>query len=210
MQVERIMSRRQAFTLVELLVVVLVIGLVAALLLPALSRERQKVRRMQCADNLKQLGYAFKVWSFDQGGKASSASTSSVVPATGQACDYFKLMANQLGTPAHLTCPADSRTAATDFGPGFSNTKVSYFINADLHHVSPQMLLAGDRNIHDESLPFRGILVVTPRDDVSWTRELHNRIGNLLFGDGSVQQVNNFGLSEIVDNASRPNRLALP
>jgi prepilin-type N-terminal cleavage/methylation domain-containing protein/prepilin-type processing-associated H-X9-DG protein len=210
MQAERIISPRQAFTLVELLVVVLVIGLVAALLLPALSRERQKVRRMQCADNLKQLGYAFKVWSFDQGGKATNSITSSVVPATGPACDYFKLMAGQLVTPAHLICPSDSRTAATDFGRGFSNTNISYFINADLHHVGPQMLLAGDRNIQDESIPFRGMIVVTPRDDVSWTRELHNRTGNLLFGDGSVQQVNNFGLSEIVDNASRPNRLALP
>ena len=116
----------------------------------------------------------------------------------------------QLGTPARLICPADSRVAATDFGTGFSNTNVSYFINADLQHASPQMLLAGDRNIQDEALPFKGILVVTPRDDVSWTRELHNRNGNILFGDGSVQQENNFGLREIVDNANRPNRLAMP
>ena len=210
MQPERILSRRQAFTLVELLVVVLVIGLVAAMLLPALSRERQKVRRMQCANNLKQLGLDFKVRSFDQSGKATNSTPSSVVPAAGQAFAYFKLMASQLGTPARLICPADSRTAATDFGSGFSNTNVSYFINADLHHVGPQMLLAGDRNIQDESLPLKGILIVTPRDDVSWSRELHNRTGNLLFGDGSVQQVNNFALREIVDNATRPNRLALP
>ena len=210
MQLEHILSRRRAFTLVELLVVVLVIGMVAAMLLPALSRERQKVRRMQCADNLKQLGLGVKVWSFDQSGKVTNSTTPPFVPAAGQASDYFKLMAAQLGTPAHLICPADSRTAAADFGNRFSNTNLSYFINADLHHASSQMLLAGDRNLQDESLPFRGLLVVTPRDDVSWTRQLHNRTGNLLFGDGSVQQVNNFGLSEIVDNASRPNRLALP
>lgn len=85
-------ARWRAFTLVELLVVIAVIGILVAVILPAVQQSRETARRGQCADNLKQIGLALQQYHDAFSVLPSGCLGMPLDPMAGQTCGWGALL----------------------------------------------------------------------------------------------------------------------
>jgi type II secretory pathway pseudopilin PulG len=201
-------SNSRGFTLVMLLVVIAVLALLAAMLLPALASAKKKAQQINCVNNLKQCGLAFRIWEGDNNDKypmaVSTSAGGTMEYSTGaDTFRHFQVMSNELSTPRILICPADTRIVANDF-VRLENQNVSYFVDLDANDNFPQRFLDGDRNITGDSEPENGILKLVPGQSASWTETIHVNQGNVGLADGSVQQYSNSGLQNALQNSGGP------
>jgi len=167
------LQRRRGFTRTELVVVIVVIAVLLSMFLPSTIKVKGKAQRIDCVNNLKEIGVANLIWAGDHG---DAVPKSKLMPSGGLAalfagtnagtnCWAYYAVLQEFGeSPKILLCPADERKAAAYFAKGGAtnaagtgvfkdNTTVSYFFSPDANDVFPQSIAFGDRNLGPGTVP---------------------------------------------------------
>jgi prepilin-type processing-associated H-X9-DG protein len=211
-------NSRRGITKIEVLVVIGVLVILGAILLPPLIETLPNhPMRINCPNNLKQIGLAFQTWAVDNDGKypmqvsVTNGGTMELI-ASGNAFVHFQIMSNELTTTKILLCWNDKERTNAISWENLNNQNVSYFVGVDATHDSSTNILAGDRNLTLNNVPVNlGLVSFTPGSVAGWTKKIHNNQGNLLLSDGSVQQYGIPRLREAMKHTGlATNRLAIP
>ena len=199
------MSRRRAFTLVELLVVIGIISILIAILLPALNKAREHARRTRCLSNMRQLTLGWHMYVQNNKGKLPGSNTPPII-------------ANR--STHHWVCEGDTEQSikAGSLWPYVNNMeaywcpndrihyKRTYSMNSWLDGEGPagpdgrlatrmsQLKYPSSTFTFIEEMDPRGFLInsfmVIPYPSDVWVdipAPMHDRVGVLAFADGSAR-----------------------
>jgi len=193
---------KQAFTLIELIVAVVIVVVLLITAMPTHKGAKVKTSQVQCLSNLHQIGLGFIMYMSDHKDlfpwqvSTNKGGTEELI-ANGVAANHFaKLESYRLGTSIFV-CPGDkTRQAAATNSVGFSNTNLSYFAALLSSATNPYAILAGDRHLAFNIQPVKpGLFSVTNNAAMSWTKELHwvknqtETLGVMAFADGHCEAV---------------------
>ncbi len=120
------MKRNQGFTLIEIMIVVLIIGMLAAIAIPSFVRARNTARANTCINNMRQIEQAKEMWAMEENmGPADDA------PDWDDLEDYIR-------GDDPLTCPADSDEDEYDYNAIGTNVDCPVFDDNPTHELPTQ------------------------------------------------------------------------
>jgi prepilin-type N-terminal cleavage/methylation domain-containing protein/prepilin-type processing-associated H-X9-DG protein len=164
-----------AFTLLELLVVIAIIGVLAALLLPALTRAKEAGRSTACLSHLRQIGTALQLYTQDHDNRMPLMSNAGATNAIA-APTMDLVLSNYTGNPKVFACPSDDKDL-------FRLTGSSYWWNFLLNtqHTEHLTIL---------TLPFEPHHVPVVFDKEAFHRARGEARGvNYLYADGHIKNL---------------------
>jgi prepilin-type N-terminal cleavage/methylation domain-containing protein/prepilin-type processing-associated H-X9-DG protein len=192
----------RAFTVLELVVVIAIIAMLAALLTPAVASGRERARRVQCINNLRQIGLACKQYATDKNDRYPEAPAATAVEPTGN----YMLLSNYLQNIAIIfKCPSDANKQVTNqitqmVVAGNPNCSYSYVRGLiDSYATHQDTPVAFDRAVGVDGQQLDTFI------DQTWVNGPHlNEGGNLLYADGHVSWAPDF------PNTGSTNTVELP
>jgi prepilin-type N-terminal cleavage/methylation domain-containing protein/prepilin-type processing-associated H-X9-DG protein len=187
----------RAFTLIELLVVIAIIGILAALLLPALGRARGKARMAQCTSNLHQLGLAMQMWWDDHDQHFMPLTDGPVVPSLSNSWPIL-LLPYVVNAKNVYHCPDDkyfiwdggSMSAKTEsYGYNYwaltGGTVITGVPLSKVTNAGKTVMLSDSTDADATSSQYAYSVSDWGPEQPSATR--HNGFANVLFVDGHVE-----------------------
>jgi type II secretory pathway pseudopilin PulG len=201
---QNVSSEEGAFSLIELLAMILILGIIIAIAVVTLSRSKVRVSRIKCVNQLKNIGLAYRIFATDHNDDFPFqvlASNGGTLGYENDIVKQFLALTNELSTPRLLFCPTRTfgKTNGTKWYASQATTwseltitNIDYFLNLDARENIPGRILAGDNCVRINGELGHGLKVIAPNDSLSFPNPVHDKpagaTGNAVFSDGSVQQ----------------------